>query len=139
MFSLCPTCHNTVAIKELILIYYGASCCFTVPHSRGLLLTGPPLNGIGLLVFNACVVCTKSCWLKPGCLSYDQMADQEVVWKQGQIKKCHMKVFQHLSWWFLHTHQPWIAQKLCRNISFIYVELLILFRHFCWAHSTLQQ
>lgn len=32
---LFPTCHNIVVIKELILICYCASCCFTDPHNKG--------------------------------------------------------------------------------------------------------
>lgn len=65
--------------------------------------------------FNVCVIYAKAEWLKPGCLSDDQMCDWEVVWKQGQIRDRVTKVFLYLIWWILPIHQAWIAQKLRRK------------------------
>ncbi len=122
-FYLCPTCYKIVVIKELILICYGASCCLTVPHDKGLLLTGPPLNGIHLLVFQ-CL-----CYLCKGLLTEAILpfrwpeSKVKVVWKQARIRESVMKVFLYLIWWILPIHQLWVAQKLCRKqpiVDFIY-------------------
>lgn len=77
-FSLCPTCCNVVVIKELILICYGASCCFVVPHNQGLIR--PPLTGTHS-DFNVCFIYAKADWLKPDCPSGFLIGYREVVWK----------------------------------------------------------
>lgn len=71
----------------LFFICSGATCfLFTVTQNQGLLLTGPPLHGIHLLVFNVFVIYATAYWLKPGCLSNDRTCDREKYMEAGTNK-----------------------------------------------------
>lgn len=120
---------NILVIKELILICHGASCCFTVSHNQGLLLTGPPRNEI-YWVFK-CL-----CYLSKGLLTETRLP---VGWPDRWLgcsidagtNKGEWYESVSMIWSILPIHQLWIAQKWYRKRSLI--DFFFFFINFCWA------